>query len=352
MEIVGENFISIIIPVYNSEKYLKKCIDSILNQTYRKLEIICVDDGSTDKSIEILMDYALKDKRIKIYKNEFKGVSAARNSALEKCTGNYVMFVDSDDWIDTNICKEALEIIESEKADIIIWSYVREYLNTSKVRYVLGNQKEIYKNEDIDILCRRMYGLIGAELSQPENANVLVTVWGKLYRKDKIKNIKFIDLKDIGTSEDTLFNIEVFQEAQKVVYIPKCAYHYRKTNNGSITTKYNPNLYKQWNNLYQKMEKNLQIKSNDISYREAFYNRIALGIVPLTLNILVSREGIKKQILDIKEILSDKKYKKAILRLRVEYMPKHWRIFFGLAKCECSIGMFLLGKIMQYMRGR
>ena len=99
MEIVGENFISIIIPVYNSEKYLKKCIDSILNQTYRKLEIICVDDGSTDKSIEILMDYALKDKRIKIYKNEFKGVSAARNSALEKCTGNYVMFVDSDDWI-------------------------------------------------------------------------------------------------------------------------------------------------------------------------------------------------------------------------------------------------------------
>ena len=109
-----DNLISVIIPVYNSERYLNKCIDSILHQTYRNLEVICIDDGSTDHSVEIVKEYVFKDKRVKLYRNEAKGVSAARNYGLDKCKGQYVMFVDSDDWIELDICREALKIIENE----------------------------------------------------------------------------------------------------------------------------------------------------------------------------------------------------------------------------------------------
>lgn len=347
-----DNLISVIIPVYNSERYLNKCIDSILHQTYRNLEVICIDDGSTDHSVEIVKEYIFKDKRVKLYRNEAKGVSAARNYGLDKCKGQYVMFVDSDDWIELDICREALKIIENEKADVAIWSYIREYSGCSKYRYVLGDTFRIYQAEDIDILSRKMYGLIGEELSQPENANVLVTVWGKLYKKDKIQNIKFVDLKDIGTSEDTLFNIEFFHKVTKAIYIPECAYHYRKNNSTSITTKYNPYLYEQWNNLYNKMKESIQIKKNSAFYEEAFSNRVALGLVPLILNIVISEEGIRKQNIKIKNILYDEEYEKSILKLQTKYMPIHWKLFFGFAKIKCSYGMLLLGKIMQFMRGR
>lgn len=344
--------ISIVVPIYNSEKYLEKCLDSILHQTYRNLELICVDDGSTDHSAEIVKQYALKDSRVSFYEKESKGVSAARNYALEKCRGEYVLFVDSDDWIDLDICSEALEIAENEKADVVIWSYIREYPDHSKPTYILGRQKQIYKDEAVRTLYRRMYGLVGDELSRPENANTLVTVWGKLYKKDKLQDVKFTDLKDIGTSEDTLFNIEVFQKLRKVVYIPKCAYHYRKNNYASITTKYNPDLYKQWENLYDRMEDTLRVNAKPAIYKEAFYNRVALGLVPFVLNVVVSETGVKKQNAEIKIVLFSERYQKAFANLQIKYMPIHWKIFFKFAKIKFSIGVLLLGKVMQFMRGR
>ena len=344
--------ISVIIPIYNSQQYLKKCLDSVLNQSYRDLEVLCVDDGSTDYSLKIVKEYTLKDKRVKSFQNPFKGVSTARNFALERCHGDYVLFVDSDDWIDLDICGEALSLAEREMADVVIWSYVREYPEHTKPRYILGTEQRIYQNETLHTLYRRLYGLIGAELSEPENANTLVTVWGKLYRRDKIGSVRFADLKYIGTSEDTLFNIEVFQNLQKVVYIPKCAYHYRKNNSVSVTTKYNPHLYKQWENLYDKIECFIQDDADSHIYREALYNRIALGVIPLVLNAIASKSGIKKQNEEIKTTLSSRRYKKAFAKLQIKWMPLHWKIFFMCAKFKCSMGVLLLGKIMQFMRGR
>lgn len=344
--------ISVVIPIYNSQQYLKKCLDSVLNQSYRDLEVLCVDDGSTDYSLKIVEEYTLKDKRVKSFQNPFRGVSAARNFGLERCHGDYVLFVDSDDWIDLDICGEALSLAERERADVVIWSYVREYPDHMKPRYILGNEQKIYENESLCTLYRRLYGLIGAELSQPENANTLVTVWGKLYRRDKIQAVRFTDLKYIGTSEDTLFNIEVFQKIQKAVYIPKCAYHYRKNNSVSVTTKYNPHLYKQWENLYDKIECFIQDDADSHIYKEALYNRIALGVIPLVLNVTASKSGIKKQNEEIRTALLSGRYKKAFAKLQIKWMPVHWKIFFMCAKFKFSLGVLLLGKVMQFMRGR
>ena len=102
--------ISIVIPVYNVAAYLPQCLDSLVNQTYRDLEIICVNDGSKDNSLEILQQYASQDSRIRIISRENRGIAASRNEALAQAQGDWVMFVDSDDWVDVQTCQSALDL--------------------------------------------------------------------------------------------------------------------------------------------------------------------------------------------------------------------------------------------------
>ena len=116
------SLISVIVPVYNVEKYLKRCLDSIINQTYDKLEIICVNDGSTDNSLEILKGYKVKDSRIKIITQENQGLSEARNAGLKIASGEYISFIDSDDWIDGYYYESMIAKIYSSNADIVFAS--------------------------------------------------------------------------------------------------------------------------------------------------------------------------------------------------------------------------------------
>ena len=115
--------VSIIVPVYNVEKYLSTCLDSLINQTLTDIEIICVNDGSTDSSLAILKDFANKDSRIKILDKQNEGVSVARNLGIEVATGQYLMFVDSDDYLIENACEKALNIIEYDGSDICIFAH-------------------------------------------------------------------------------------------------------------------------------------------------------------------------------------------------------------------------------------
>ena len=118
--------ISIIVPIYNSEKYLKQCLDSLLQQSYTNIEIICIDDGSKDCSSEIVEEYMRYDNRVKLIKQENAGVSRTRNNGINYAQGEYIMFVDSDDWIDLNTCETALNSIIINDADTVMWSYVSE----------------------------------------------------------------------------------------------------------------------------------------------------------------------------------------------------------------------------------
>ena len=133
-----EDLISIIVPVYNVEKYLEQCLESLLNQTYKNIEIIVVNDGSTDQSLDILNKYSFKDNRIKLYSQKNQGISAARNTALEHINGKYIMFVDSDDWIEINTCETALHELKKNDSDIVMWAYKRDYLNSSKETCFMG----------------------------------------------------------------------------------------------------------------------------------------------------------------------------------------------------------------------
>lgn len=172
-----KNLITVIIPVYNSEKYIEKCLTSVTNQIYKNLEIIVVDDGSSDNSIDIIKNYAKKDNRIKIFSQENQGLSAARNVGLDLATGEYIVFLDSDDWLELDALSVAYEILTENNAEVVIWSYVREYNSKSIENKFWGEYEIVFNKIECRKLFRKMVGPIKEELSQPQALDNSITAW-------------------------------------------------------------------------------------------------------------------------------------------------------------------------------
>ncbi|OFI47922.1 hypothetical protein BG262_07985 [Floricoccus penangensis] len=204
--------ISIIIPVYNAEKYIIRCIDSIQNQTYSNLEIIIVNDGSTDSSYELCKEKYSSDDRIILINQENKGVTAARNTGIENSTGDYIGFVDSDDWIEENMYVTMYDAIINNSADICACS-----------------AKRISKDGTIPIKLKDE--LYTEPLKPYMTFDLMYCYWNKLYKSNLIKNHEFIDLK---VGEDALNNLQIIKDTRKVVTISECLYNYFQ-NETSIT---------------------------------------------------------------------------------------------------------------------
>ena len=212
--------VSIIIPVYNVKKYLPRCLDSIVNQTYRDLEIICVNDGSNDGSIEVLNEYLNKDARFKVIDKENGGPSSARNAGLKAATSNYVMFVDSDDEIHTDMIEVLMKQMQDNKADISMCDTVEvyEYDKLNKEQYF--NEKEnIVALDDNTNIMKSFF----------EFGIVNISPCAKLFKKEVLNGIYFNE--DITNNEDRLFLYFVYLRANKVVHTNKKMYYYIKRNN-------------------------------------------------------------------------------------------------------------------------
>lgn len=351
---MDEPLVSIIVPVYNTSSYLPKCIYSLINQTYSNIEIILVNDGSTDNSLEVLKEFARKDKRIKVLNQENKGVSAARNLGIENATGIYIMFVDSDDRIDFEMCQQMINIAVDRKVDIVLSSYLRHYKNNIiKPRYILPKEKYYSKNE-CDELRRRLFGLVDYELIDPSQADSLGTSFAKLFKTDIIiyNKLYFIDLKLIGSAEDVLFNIEYFKYVNSAYYINKCFYHYRKEDNKSITSTYRPDLYNQWQVLFGKFNKIIEDENLNKNFALALNNRITLSIIGLGLNILASEKTGKEKRKELNEILATQEYRSACDNLSLSFFPIHWKLFFYFVKKRFVVGIYFILKGINYYVNR
>ena len=343
------HLISVIVPVYNVASYLKQCLDSIINQSYDQLEIILINDGSTDDSLEICKEYQQLDSRIKLINQENKGLSGARNTGIDIAKGQYILFVDSDDWIDLDTCKFLIENVKSTHADVVLFSYRKEFSNYTEEKFILENNLFFNESESRKIH-RRILGLFQYELARPENADSIVTAWGKLYKATIIKDNKiyFTDCKQIGT-EDLLFNAFVFKYVKSISNIHQCLYHYRKNNLSSLTSVYKSRLVVQWDRLYSILEEFLKNERLDESYQEALQNRISLSIIGLGLNELYSANSFFKKYSNIKHILNSKRYRDAIKNLKLVYFPLHWKLFFFFAKYDMPFPLFLMLLAVQKM---
>ncbi len=219
--------ITVIVPVYNVENYLNKCLDSIITQTYKNIEIIVVNDGSTDNSGEICQEYAQKDNRIVYIEQGNAGLSAARNTSLDNMSGDYVTFVDSDDWIEQDYLETLYKKIVEYQADIAVGNYYS--FNESEGMFyfhILGDScyEKVYDNVSI---FENLYE------SHEMKSFALISAWGKLYKVGLFEQLRF-DIGKLG--EDGYLNQKIYLLAEKIVYIHKGIYSYRIRNNSLSRT--------------------------------------------------------------------------------------------------------------------
>lgn len=206
-----ENLVSILVPCYNCEKFLENCLNSLINQSYKNLEIVCVNDGSIDNTLEILNNFALKDKRIKVFNKENeKSISKTRNFLLEKANGKYLTWVDSDDWVEKNYILDMVNAMENKNVDLVICGYQKDKKINAKQKI---QSKKIYTLNNIDAIKEIATGKLFQGF-----------VCTKLYKTNMIKSFSFSD--NISYGEDLLFNYEYLKTIGLVYYFNNSNYHY------------------------------------------------------------------------------------------------------------------------------
>ena len=340
--------ISIIIPAYNCEAYIGECLDSLLAQSHKDLEVICVDDGSRDNTRAVLEQYAASDDRIVlILRDQNKGISASRNEALKIARGEWVMFVDSDDWIAPGNCRLALETAVQHHADTVMWCYTREFESQSLPK-IFETSKQEWEAEDISKLRRRMFGPYEEELARPDLLDAWGTIWGKMYSRRLIISepaTTFVDTNVVGTAEDVVFNIDYLGKARRVVYVPEPWYHYRK-NMESYSNIHREDLVKKWDKLYDEMERRIKGDHLGKDFEAALQNRIALGVLGLSIIAMRSNGTSKEKYRALKEILSRDRQHQALCHLPLRYFAPHWKAYYFAAKHKLTAFFMLLQMII------
>jgi len=335
-------YVSVIVPIYNAEKYLRTTLNCIINQTLKNIEIILVNDGSKDKSLDICLEYAEKDKRVKVVDKKNNGVSSTRNKGIENAVGEYITFVDSDDIIKEDMYLTMYEIVKKYDADMVDCSY-RTITRSGKneIIYRHKHPKNVLLDKEY-ILKYVIPSLVGVE----NNLNLFIfsSVWNKLYKTGKIKenNIKFYE--DRIKYEDRIFTVEFLEKANNIICVEDCFYSYIQSSD-SLMSRYNYDEF----NIVMKNQfryKELYGKYLDFNKQSAVLYRIN-AITDTIFSILLHRKDeryFKEKIIDIlqnsyvidwykllyaktifyklvkKNILS-KKYFRAYLYFEIKYLP-------------------------------
>lgn len=234
--------ISIIVPIYNSQKYLEKCIESLINQTYRDIEIILVNDGSSDKSLDICRQYELKDERVKVISQNNQGTPKARKAGVDAAKGEYIIFCDSDDYMENNAVETLYLYGEKNRCDIVVGNYNRVYGKVKRRVKQFVEEQIIMHDEYME---KYYTSFFGVQLFQ-------WSLWGRLYKSAllKDKNVSFYpnDGYKLLVGEDLYLSIQIYPMANIIGIIDKRIYNYRQGSGG--TGKYNSNYMKDYKYTY------------------------------------------------------------------------------------------------------
>jgi len=227
---MGNIDIFIIIPVYNPGDLLLNCLDSVKNQTLKNFEVLCIDDGSTDGSIDILNTYSNNDGRFKVFSQKNLGAGSARNKGIQEAKGEYIIFLDSDDWIESDMCEKLFGLAKKLDVDLVLFDTIR-HLENNKSRTLIhfpdNEFKEDYENFIFDynfIKDKVMNGFYGV-------------IWSKFYRTDFIKKNKLLFPKH-KMYNDVEFHVKSLLLSKKIAYYPKIFYHYIRIGQSSLQTSF------------------------------------------------------------------------------------------------------------------
>jgi len=334
--------VSVIVPVYNVEKYVDICIESILKQTYSNIEVIIVDDGSTDSSGEKCDKWALKDNRIKIIHKKNEGLGYARNTGLKEVTGEYVIFVDSDDFISEVMIERLIASIHYYEVDTVYCGWNRYRGTDNIIKTNLRIDKTTFQGNKI--LSEVLGEMVATKPYELEDCYFWMSVWHGIYSMDIIKknNIFFPSEREL-ISEDIIFHIDYLKNSLGVALIADNLYFYRE-NNISLTSIYNPKRFEKEVILYKEVVNRLQeiknIEDFDLRAKRMFLGRVRSCIMRGTLepNINIHDE--------IKKICNDECVKSVIETYPFNENPFKHRLFNTLVYKKNYLFIYVIAKIM------
>ena len=334
------DLISVIIPVYNTKKYLEQCIKSTLSQTYDNIEIILVDDGSTDGSGDICDKYAMENSNIQVVHKLNAGLGMARNTGLELVNGTYVAFLDSDDYISPHMIENLYKKILEENVSVCKTGFMRFSDELHYMEKGTNYIERIYRGEEVrNIYLPLMLG------SAPEKSDSIeMCVWGTLYHVLPIKEfmIRFPSEREL-ISEDVVFNIEYMQHIEGVSILNTNDYYYR-INGSSLTHKYRIDRFNACKDLYLYEENRLC----ELGYLDDVINRcrrqffVNLKVCIKQENTTVSNKTIKAALYQIKAICKDKLVRDIIDKYPVNKMGLRQRSFIWMIKHKMAICLYLI----------
>ena len=340
-----EPLISIIAPVYKIPKeYLLECFSSVIKQTYNNWELIIVDDGSQDGSGEYCDEFAKKDNRIKVIHQKNAGVSVARNNGIENSNGEYLAFIDSDDWLDDNYFQKFVDRLNKVDFDICICSAKVEKKNKSESNdfffedTINCNKEQVYQLQS-QLICR------GLTEYYPPYVNVGVP-WGKLYKKSFIidNNIRF--KPGVKRMQDNLFNLYAFKLAKCISYINERPYHYRDFSE-SACNKYNPNIISDFEPFLTELEK-FALKEDNKDWISGASKRRITSIKSYMFSYFFHKKNEKSilnKIKDLKDYLNKDEVVKSVNSTDKSIMNTQEKIFFLFVKYRFAFGLYILFRL-------
>ncbi|MGQ4665885.1 glycosyltransferase family 2 protein [Metabacillus halosaccharovorans] len=319
--------ISVIIPVFNVEKYLNRCVNSILNQSFQDIEIILINDGSTDKSGIICDEYAQKDPRIRVIHKKNARVSAARNDGIRMAKGKYVSFIDSDDWIEPEMYQEMVNKVEEYNLDLIMCDYKKksedfEDKRTQPIRSGYYSKEDI-KNELFSCL------IMFEHLEFPPT----ISNWVCLFNLNFILENNLLYEEDIHYCEDSLFGSKVMYHAKSFYYLKNHYYYNYFYNPNSTTNTYNE---KKWNSYLKINQRLIEYFGNASEYD--FSRQIKVNMLYFTLNTIGqhSPEKTKDRINSIKQIMSHPKVTELFKEFNMPKVPWKTKVAILLIKFKMA----------------
>lgn len=321
--------VSIIIPVYNVEKYLPRCMDSLLNQTLTDIEIILVDDESPDNCPAICDEYAKNDNRVRVIHKKNEGQGYARNAGLETATGEYIAFVDSDDYVELNAYQILYSVAKDSKADAVYFNYQR-FNDQGNTWMEEGFDKKIWYQTEHDIR-----GLILDMIANPpkekNDRDINSSACSALFRQDMIKKsgIKFKSEREFACGEDLLFNFDYLIRSSSVVAIPDALYNYR-VNQSSYSRAVQPDYITKMHLFYQYLLTLLR-KNNFGTDGYLRATRLVIGYSRFAMRQYVQSSVSKKEKMQwLKEVVRHNYWKEIAVTYPYRQLPFKYTLHFYL----------------------
>lgn len=348
--------ISFIVPVYNTEKYIYQCVNSILEQSFQNFEIVLVDDGSRDSCPFICDDYAGKDNRIKVIHQKNKGVSAARNRGIQEASGEFVYFVDSDDWIEQDEISRLYTEAVKTKADVIFTDCYEQYDNGAMKRIHLYSNKFETENKDFirwiqrSILCHKdnPYYSSGADNAYP-------APWSKMIRLRIIKeNHLQYDSYVEGIYDDGLFTIETLEYASKIAYSGICTYHYRIVRD-SLVHAYRKDMVSRFEKNCEQMDKYIKKYHKTQDFVQAEYCRRIAYLSSFISSYFFHEDNPKsyaETVIELKETFVRTPWKEAISCAQYRNLELKHRYTLYCIRKKIIPGLYIYSKLKRKIKNR